>query len=188
MELSAARSLDLLQSSYSFDGVWVPSEDSAVMQWVGTSLGIAGTHLLVSEGELEEIIETPAVAPIPGTKPWVMGVGPYKGGVLPIVSGDVFFRGKAYQGRPREYCLVLRRPGMHLGITLSSVERTLKFPVEQRDMHGPVDAAFADFTLGGFYSGERFLAVLDVDKLVDNAELADAASGEEISSEDNRND
>ena len=188
MELSAAKSLDLLQSSYSFDAVSVPSEDAAVMQWVGTSLGIAGVDLLVSEGELEEIIETPSLTPIPGTKPWVMGVGAYKGGVLPVISGDVFFRGQPYQGRSREYCLVLRRPGMHLGITLSGVERTLKFSVEQRDMNGQVDAALAEFTLGGFYSGERFLAVLDIDKLVDNADLADAASGEEISTEDNSND
>ena len=65
---------------------------------------------------------------------------------------------------------------------------TLKFPVEERDMNGTVDAALAGFTLGGFYSDERFLAVLDIDKLVDNAELANAASGEEISTEDNSND
>ncbi len=97
MDLSAAKSLDLLKSSYSFDAVWIPAADSAVMQWVGTSLGIAGVDLLVSEGELEEIIETPGLTPIPGTKPWVMGVGAYRGGVLPIISGDVFFAGSPIQ-------------------------------------------------------------------------------------------
>ena len=31
---------------------------------------IAGNVMLVGEGDIEEIIETPSVVPVPGTKPW----------------------------------------------------------------------------------------------------------------------
>ena len=73
-------------------------------------MGIAGVPLLIGAGELEEIIETPEMTAIPGTKDWVIGVAAYKGGLLPVFSGDVLFRGRPYTGRAREYCIVIRRP------------------------------------------------------------------------------
>jgi twitching motility protein PilI len=148
---------------------------------VGTSLGIAGVPLLVSEGELEEIIETPRVTAIPGTKPWVMGVAAHKGGLLPILSGDVLFRHKPYTGRVRDYCMVVRRPGMYFGMTLSQVQRDLRFAKEDRLMDHPVDPDFAEFSLGGFMHGDEFLAVLDIDKLVADEEISNAAAAENSS-------
>ena len=146
------------------------------MRWVGTALAIAGVPLLIGEGELEEIVETPDVTPIPGTKPWVMGVGSHKGGLLPIVSGDVFFRKRPYAGRVRDYAMVVKRPGIHFAITLSGIERDIKFPVEERLMDQPIDRDFAPFCLGGFQAEERFLAVLDIDKLVMDGDLSNATA------------
>ena len=167
--------LELLQRSFRHDAVPVPEQDDHVMQWVGTSLGIAGVPLLIGEGELEEIIETPETTPIPGTKPWVMGLAAHRGGLLPVVSGDQFFRKVPYSGRVRDYSMVIKRPGIYFAMTLSDVERDLKFPIEQRDMNQPVDADFRDFSLGGFHQGGRFLAVLDIDKLVSDDDLANAS-------------
>ena len=185
---TALQALDELARGQAESGVTSPTVSDARMTWMGTSLGIAGVPLLVGEGELQEIIETPPVTAIPGTKPWVMGVAAYMGGLLPIISGDVFFRGRPYVGRVREFCMIIRRPGFYFGITLSDIERDIKFPVEERDMEYPVDPDFAEFPLGGFHSGDRFLAILDVDKLVADSELANAAASrtaanEEISDE-----
>ena len=188
MTTSALQALDELARGQAEKGHSSPSVSDARMTWMGTSLGIAGVPLLVGEGELQEIIETPPVTPIPGTKPWVMGVAAYMGGLLPIISGDVFFRGRPYVGRVREFCMIIRRPGFYFGITLSDIERDIKFPVEERYMEYPVDPDFAEFTLGGFHSDDRFLAILDVDKLVADSELSNAAASrtaanEEISDE-----
>jgi twitching motility protein PilI len=176
MAISALQSLELMERIQAYDGVMPPAFEDEAMRWVGTSLSIAGVPLLVGEGELEEIIETPPVTTIPGTKSWVVGVAAFKGGLLPILSGDVFFRNRPYTGRVREFCMVVRRPGMHFGITLSGIQRDLKFPIEQRDMDHPVDADFAKFALGGFkYKGD-FLAVLDIDKLVADEDLSNASA------------
>lgn len=185
MTNGALQALDELASGQAARGVSSPSVSDARMTWLGTSLGIAGVPLLVGDGELEEIIETPPVTPIPGTKPWVLGVAAYMGGLLPVVSGDVFFRRRPYVGRIRDYCMVIRRPGFYFGLTLSDVERDMKFPVEERDMDYPVDADFAAFTLGGFHSGDRFLAVLDVDKLVADSDLSNAAASRNAANEEN---
>jgi twitching motility protein PilI len=184
MASSALQSLDALEQRFLNEAVEAPVQNYERMEWVGTCLSIAGVPLLIGEGELEVIIETPNVMAIPGTKPWVLGVGSHMGGLIPIISGDVFFRKRPYAGRVRDYCLVLRRSGFYFGITLSSLERDMKFPVEQRDMEHEVDADFASFTLGGFPQGERFLAVLDIDKLIDDSDLSNAAATDPDSSED----
>lgn len=172
----AQQSLRDLEHRFVEDAVDTPEPADERMIWVGTSLGIAGVPLLIGDGELEEIVETPAVTAIPGTKNWVLGVAAHMGGLLPIISGDAFFRKRPYAGRVRDFCMVIRRPGFHFGITLSDVERDMKFPLEQREMEHPVDADFNDFILGGFRHGDRFLAVLDIDKLVADSDLSNAAA------------
>ena len=178
MSAAALEHLHLLERSYAFDAVSPPVADSERVRWVGTSLSIAGVPLLVGEGELQEIIETPRVTTIPGTRPWVMGVASFKGGLLPIINGDVLFRGRPYTGRVRDYCMVINRPTMVCGITLSGIQRDLKFPLEERDMNHPVDPDFARFCLGGFKHDGRFLAVLDIDKLAADEEITNASASE----------
>lgn len=100
MAPSAIQFLDVLEQRFREDAVEAPVQDLERMEWVGTCLSIAGVPLLIGEGELEEIIETPNVMAIPGTKPWVQGVGSHMGGLIPIISGDVFFSQTTLQ-RPR---------------------------------------------------------------------------------------
>jgi len=188
MAVTALEALETLKRNHAGTVQAPPVIVPEQMTWTGTSLSIAGVSLLVGEGELSEIVETPAVTPIPGTKQWVMGVASHMGGLLPIISGDVFFRGKAYAGRVRDYCMVIRRPGFHFGITLSDVERDVKFPLDQRDMDYPVDEDFSGFTLGGFHYGERFLAILDIDKLVGDGDLSNAAASGPVLNEEKTDD
>jgi twitching motility protein PilI len=184
MDHSALESLEELERLYREHAIESPPVIDQYSTWVGTSLGIADVLLLVGDGEIEEIIETPSVAPIPGTRPWVLGVASHMGGLLPIINGDVFFRGQSYQGRPREWCMVIKRQGYHFGMTLSSVERDMKFPVEERDMTTAIDSDFSGFTLGGFHHRNKFLAVLDLDRLLANSELADASIAQTDSNEE----
>ncbi len=169
------RSFDALERRYAAEAVTPPERAPQDELWVGTCLGIAGVPLLVGEGEMEEIIETPKVTAIPGTKPWVLGVGSRLGGPIPVISGDVFFRKKPYAGRPRDYCMVLNQRGFYLAITLSGLERDLKFPARERDMALPVDPDFVAYALGGFADGERNLFVLDIERLMMDSEFVNAA-------------
>jgi twitching motility protein PilI len=182
MSSTAAQSLQILERSYSENAVEPPALAKQPMTWMGTAVEVAGVPVLIGAGEIEEIVETPPVTPIPGTKPWVMGVASHMGGLLPIISGDVFFRGRPYAGRVRDFCMVISRPGFHFGMTLSAVERDVKFPLEERDMDQAVDADFTEYALGGFHYEDRFLTILDIDKLVAQSDLANAAVTE---SEDN---
>jgi twitching motility protein PilI len=184
----ARQAIAILERAYIDNAVESPALAAAPATWMGTSLGIAGVSLLVGAGQIDEIVETPAVTVIPGTKPWVMGVAAYMGGLLPIISGDVLFRRRPYAGRLRDFCMVIRRPGFYFGITLSAVERDIKFPLGDRDMVHPVDDDFSAYTAGGFRDGDRFLAVLDIEKLVADSELSSAAACGPVIKEENNDD
>jgi twitching motility protein PilI len=184
MNFSAQHHFTQLEQSYAQYAVSAPVFENHEMFWVGTSLSVADVSLLLGEGELEEIIETPACTAIPGTKHWVMGVASHKGGLLPIISGDEFFNGVSYNGRPRDYCMVIHRPGFHFAITLSDIERDIKFPIAQRDMGQAVDPAFSAYCLGGFHYEDKFLAVLDIDKLISDSGLANASVAESVINEE----
>ena len=79
MSSFALKAVAMLEQAYLDNSVDSPGLAAATMTWTGTSLGIAGVPLLVGAGEIDEIVETPAVTSIPGTKPWVMGVAAYMG-------------------------------------------------------------------------------------------------------------
>jgi len=184
MSSLSLQSFQLLEESYLQEAVSPPVIEQDQMFWVGTALGVAGVPLLLGEGELEEVIETPTSTIIPGTKPWVIGVASHKGGLIPLISGDELFKNVPYTGKPREYCMVVRRPGFHFAITLSQVERDMKFPIRQRDMKQAVDPDFADYCLGGFHSRGQFRAILDIDKVLQDSGLADASATKSVLTEE----
>ncbi|GAB5451374.1 MAG: hypothetical protein Hals2KO_17020 [Halioglobus sp.] len=180
---SALQSLELIERLHAEVGVEAPRPAEHSLRWIGTWIGIAGVPLLVGEGEIEEIVETPPVTRIPGTKPWVMGVAAFKGGLLPVISGDALFRREPYSGRVRDYCMVIKRPGLYFGITLSHVEGNFGLPIQDRLTDHSVDPDFEKYTVGGFsYRGE-FLAILDIDKLVADEAVSDASAANGFSSE-----
>jgi twitching motility protein PilI len=187
MSMSALQSLESLDLNYASNAIQSPALAPQEPTWGGTSMSIAGVPLLVGDGEIEEIIETPAITPIPGTKPWALGVASHMGGLLPIISGDAFFRRRPYTGRVRDYCMVINRPGFYFGITLSSIEQDMKFPIVARDMEQVVDADFLKYSRGGFQFGEKLLTVLDIDKLVADSDISNASASDLDSSEEDNN-
>jgi chemotaxis signal transduction protein len=64
----------------------------------------------------------------------------------------------------------------------------MKFLVETRDMTVTTDPDFAEYTLGGFPDQDRVLAVLDIDKLIADSDLSNAAANDPDSPEERTND
>lgn len=157
---------------------------AAPAQWLGVSLAVAGTRLLVAVTDLDAIIETPLVTRVPGTRPWVLGIAAHQGGLLPLFCGDELFGQRPQGGRMRDYCMVIKQPGYYFGITLSKVEGTVKLPLRGRiEQYSEADGLAACCT-GAFHYEDQLLGVLDIGKLVADRNLADVATYSRLSSED----
>jgi hypothetical protein len=55
-------------------------------------------------------------------------------------------------------------------------------------MEQAIDPDFSDYCLGGFHYGDKFLAVLDIDKLVAESGLANASATNRDSNEESTDD
>ena len=181
---AAFAALSALQTRYASAGAALPAALTEPDYWQGALVGIAGVPLLVAAGDIEAVIALPALTPIPGTRAWVLGIASHHGGLLPIYCGDGLFGQRLPPGRRREYCLVIRRPGLHVGITLSRVEGNVKLPAAQRDPEQRLDGPLADCCDGGFWQGERFLALLDIGRLIAAGALSDTAARPDAIAED----
>lgn len=173
-----------LQTRYASAGSALPPLAPEPEYWRGALVGIAGTPLLVTVGAMEAVIAVPVLTPIPGTRNWVLGIASHHGELLPVYCGDSLFGQRLSPGRRREYCLVIKRPGFHAGITLSRVEGNITLLAELRDPETRMDGRLAACCDGGFWQGERFLGLLDVSRLATDSALSDTAARPEAIAED----
>ncbi len=176
--------LTALQTRYAKAGSALPPPLPEPEYWRGAVVGIAGVPLLVAAADIEAVIAVPNLTSIPGTRIWVLGIASHHGGLLPIYCGDSLFGQRLPPGRRREYCLVIRRPGLYVGITLSRVEGNIKLPVEQRERETHIDGPLASCCDGGFWQGERFLGLLDIGRLITDGALSDTAARPDANAED----
>ena len=77
MSNTAKEALELVERLHAYDSSDALSAEVLARSWVGTLVGVAGVSLLIGAGEIEEVIETPPVTSVPGTKPWVLGVAAF---------------------------------------------------------------------------------------------------------------
>ncbi|MFU8763827.1 MAG: chemotaxis protein CheW [Haliea sp.] len=181
---AAFTALTALQARYASKGAALPPELPEPEYWHGALVGIAGVPLLVPAGDVDAVIAVPALTTIPGTRNWVLGIASYHGSLLPVYCGDSLFGQRLPPGRRREYCLVIKRPGFHAGITLSRVEGNIKLLMAQREAECRLDGPLAACCDGGFSQGERFLGLLDIARLATDAALLDTAARSVATAED----
>ena len=173
---AAFAALTALQARFASEDFALPPGPPEPEYWRGALVGIAGMPLLVPSADIDAVIAVPALTAIPGTRNWVLGIASHHGGLLPIYCGDNLFGQRLPPGRRREYCLVIKRPGFHAGITLSRVEGNIKLPMAQREPECPLGGPLAACCIGGFRQGERFLGLLDISRLVTDGALSDTAA------------
>ncbi|MDO8860087.1 chemotaxis protein CheW [Haliea sp. E1-2-M8] len=181
---AAFAALTALQNRYASTGCGLPPALPDPEYWRGGVVGIAGVPLLVAARDIEAVIAVPVLTPIPGTRNWVLGIASHHGGLLPVCCGDSLFGQPLPPGRRREYCLVIKRPGLYVGITLSRVEGNIKLPMAQRATETRIEGPLAACCDGGFWQGERFLGLLDSSRLATVGALSDTAARPEAIAED----
>ncbi len=182
--MSAYTALTSLQARYAGGASAMPPVLPDPEYWRGALLGIAGVPLLVAAGDIEGVIAVPPLTQIPGTRNRVLGVASHQGGLLPVYCGDSLFGQRLPPGRRREYCLVINRPGCHVGITLSRVDGNIQLLADQYVPDTPMDGPLAPCCEGGFWQGERFLGLLAISRLVTGGALSDTAARPDANAED----
>lgn len=179
-EFSGATPFEILARYERLSQAIVPDlqqQADAAGLWRGIGYRV-GTHVLASDiGEISELLAVPTLTPVPGTKPWLLGVANVRGNLMPVVDFGRFLFDERTQPSERTRLLVVRQSGGSVALLVDEVlgQRTLDAG-QYRDAVAEDDprlARFADQRVG---EADAQVTVLSVSRLVGATDFRQAAA------------
>jgi twitching motility protein PilI len=89
--------------------------------WRAISFRIGSRLLLSGINEVNEILLMPAMTPVPGVKPWLIGVANIRGNLVAIVDLRGYLEGGRTPINERSRVLLARQPGGPVGLLVDEV-------------------------------------------------------------------
>jgi purine-binding chemotaxis protein CheW len=129
--------------------------------------------------QAKEIIEYDAVTRVPNAPPFVRGVINLRGSVVPVVDLAVKFGGTPGPVTRRTCIVIVEVPGdgpdvdgQVVGIVADGVRQVMELPPEEIEPAPAFGTTVgAEYLLGLGKAGKRFVLLLNVDRLLSEAEL-----------------
>ncbi len=143
-----------------------PEQIDAPGLWRGVGYRIGGRHMASAFGEVSEIITVPALTPIPGGQPWLLGVANVRGNLLPVVDLKQFLEGQRTVLHENQRALVVRQVGGNVAVLVDELLGQRQFIDAQRCEVGALgEGRYGEFIqqayrLGGFHFGVFSMAQL----------------------------
>ncbi len=142
---------------------------------------LAGEECAIGILRVREIIEYDTVTKVPAMPPWVRGVMNLRGSVVPVIDLTVKF-GLPESPVTNRTCIVIAEVALDgepavMGIVVDAVSQVLE--LSPADIEPPPafgTSVRVDYLLGLGKFGDRFVLLLDIDRVLSAAELLKAAS------------
>ena len=154
-------------------------ETTVSTQYLGFHL--AGEECAVSILRVREIIEYEAVTRVPGTPPWVRGVMNLRGSVVPVIDLSVKL-GLPESPLTKRTCIVVSEVNLDgervvMGIVADAVTQVLELGAAEIEPPPAFGTAVrVDYLLGLGRLRDRFVLLLDIDRVLSATELLRAAA------------
>jgi purine-binding chemotaxis protein CheW len=156
--------------------------DSYLTFWIGDE------EYAINVLQVREIIEYGDVTRVPSTAPWIRGVVNLRGSVLPAIDLAVKF-GLPPSPVTRRTCIVVTEVAATpratvLGVIADSVSQVIDLGPDDIEPPPPFGTPVrVEFLLGLGRSGDKFILVLDTDRVLSADELLAAQAAEEAGAE-----
>ena len=145
--------------------------------WRGIGFRIGDRYLVSGIAEVNEILTLPAMTPIPGTKPWLMGVANVRGNLVAVVDLRGFLEGSRTPIGDRSRILVARQPGGAVGLLVDEVLGQRSFTDENIPLVDSVaDDRYGRFVTRRYDLGGTVWGVFSMAALVKTPEFSQAAA------------
>jgi len=89
--------------------------------WRGVGFRLGQRRLVSSFEEVVEILALPAVTPVPGAQPWMLGVANVRGSLLPVVDLKQFLEGERTLVHEGQRVLVVRQSGGNVAVIIDEL-------------------------------------------------------------------
>lgn len=156
--------------------VGAPEQSDAPGVWRGIGFRVGQRHLLGGIGEVNEILAVPVATPVPGTRPWLVGVANVRGSLVPVVDLAAFIDGATTPLTDNCRILLVRQPAGSVALLVDEVFGQRSLASEQLVGAGvETDPALARFVRETVHSGNLDWGLFNVAALVRSTEFQQAA-------------
>jgi len=155
----------------------LPDESPPVDMWEGVLFRVRSQSFLAPLAQIIEVLEPPAeITPLPGTKPWVLGVANNRGTLLPIFDLSALAYGEHSSRRDTDRILVVRQEEPPCGLLVSAAIGIRHFEADSRRPESPPGLdILAPFVDAAYLLDGESVPVLALDRLMSDPLLNAAA-------------
>jgi len=155
----------------------LPEQLDAPGLWRGVGFRIGAQRLASGFGEVVEILPMPAVTPVPGAQPWMLGVANIRGNLLPIVDLKQFLEGERTVLHEGQRVLIVRSPGGDVAVTVDELFGQRSFVEEQLiDASNLAGGRYAHFIDRAYRLADVDWGIFSLDRLARTPEFRQAAA------------
>src|SRR4030065_705294 len=109
----------------------LPEQVQAAPLWSGLRFRAAGLLPGTTRGNGSEVLPSPLVTPVPGTKHWLKGIANVRGTLVTIVDLPEFFGKESVRLDDRSRLLILNIPGLSTALLVNEVVGLRHFDEER---------------------------------------------------------
>ena len=155
----------------------LPEQLDAPGLWRGVAYRIGSHRLASGFGEVVEILSMPALTPVPGSQPWMLGVANVRGTLLPVVDLKQFLEGERTVLHESQRVLVVRQPGGDVAVTIDEMYGQRSFVDAQGIDVAPVsEGRYAHFIERAYRINDQDWGVFSLERLARTPEFRQAAA------------
>jgi twitching motility protein PilI len=146
-------------------------------EWVGVIFRIGDVRLACSLAQVQEFLPIPAFTPVPGAKPWIMGLANVRGDLMTIVDLAWFFNGERTPLSMRTRLLAASLRGRPVGLVVDEVFGHRHFVSDEgKGTRLPKDSPLKNFVTKQYRSGKDVWHELDLETLFSTREFLNGAA------------
>ena len=152
-----------------------PESVEAAGHWRGVGFRLGQRRLVSSFDEVMEILPMPAVTPVPGAQPWMLGVANVRGTLLPVVDLKQFLEGERTVVHDGQRMLVVRQAGCNVAVLIDELygQRTFN-DTHRAEMGGEDDGRYGHFVSQVYRLADTNWAVFSMQTLTRTPEFRQA--------------
>ena len=173
---SLEKLLDYEQRSLAFEPGQIDGQEQSG-EWVGVIFRIGNLRLACNVKQVAEFLPIPAFTPVPGTKPWILGLANVRGDLLTIIDLAWFLKGKRSTVSMRTRLLAASLRGRPVGLLVDEVFGQRHFVSDEgKSSHLPKASPLKNYVHMQYRSGKDVWQELDLDSLFSTSEFLNGAA------------
>lgn len=146
-------------------------------EWAGVIFRIGDERLACSIEQVHEFLPIPTFTPVPGTKPWILGLANVHGDLLTVIDLSWFLSGKRSRVSMRTRLLAASLRGRPVGLLVDEVFGQRHFVAEEgRAARLPKNSPLKAFVHKQYRSGKEVWREFDLDTLFTTPEFLNGAA------------